>query len=250
MGKIDKYMEALATLGDGRYHYYDGKANGIGCSEYTRLALVMAGIIKEGETFHAGSGNAGVLADTSRFQKIPWSANNLKRGDILWSNGHHVATWDGNNGVYEAAPENTHGICDNGKTGVGHWSKHTYYNCGTGTKSWSCIYRIIDTMDPEPVKESTVEKVADSVKESAAKFDKASYLKSLAEYLPDIKYGSTGNMVKWLQTVMKAYGWYSDAIDGNCGPKTVAGIKLLQTALGVTADGWCGKVTWTALLNV
>ena len=53
-----------------------------------------------------------------------------------------MATWDGSNGVYEAAPEGTHGICDNGKTGVGHWSKHTYYNCGTGTKSWTCIYRI------------------------------------------------------------------------------------------------------------
>ncbi len=92
--KIDKYMDALAELGDGRYHYYDGKAMGIGCSEYTRLALVKAGIIKEGETFHAASGNVGVLADTTRFKKIPWSSNNLERGDIMWSNGHHVAPHD------------------------------------------------------------------------------------------------------------------------------------------------------------
>ena len=130
--KIDKYMDALAELGDGRYHYYDGKAMGIGCSEYTRLALVKAGIIKEGETFHAASGNVGVLADTTRFKKIPWSSNNLERGDIMWSNGHHVSTWDGKNGVWEAAPESSHGISENGKTGVGHFPNHTYYNCGFG----------------------------------------------------------------------------------------------------------------------
>lgn len=67
MGKVDSYISALKTLGDGRYHYWDGRPNGIGCSEYTRLALVKAGIIKEGETFHAASGIPGPLADTKRF---------------------------------------------------------------------------------------------------------------------------------------------------------------------------------------
>lgn len=142
--KVNKYINALQELGDGRYHYWDGSANGIGCSEYTRLALVKAGIINSNETFHAASGIPGPLADTTRFEKLAWNPNVLKEGDILWSNGHHVATWDGKNGVYEAAPESSHGICDNGKTGVGHWSNHTYRNCGTGTNTWSCIYRIID----------------------------------------------------------------------------------------------------------
>ena len=145
MGKTEKFLTALATLGDGRYHYYDGKANGIGCSEYVRLALVSAGILKDGETFHAGSGNVGILADTSRFQRIAWSASALQAGDILWSNGHHVAVWagDGSDSVYEAAPESTHSVATCG-TGVGLHTGHGYYNCGTGGNTWTCLYRIID----------------------------------------------------------------------------------------------------------
>lgn len=235
--KVDAYINALQTLGDGRYHYYDGRPNGIGCSEYTRLALVRAGIIGNGENFHAASGNPGPLADTSRFQKIAWSPSNLQRGDIMWSSGYHVATWDGNNGVYEAAPEWSHGICANGKTGVGHWPTHTYRNCGTGGYSWTCLYRIID-----------INKVKQEIK-GAMKMDKAQNIKMLIEFLPDVKNGSKGEIVKGIQTIMKKYGWYGDVIDGYAGPNTVAGIKLLQTALGVAADGWCGKVTWTALLS-
>ena len=246
MGKIDKYIEALETLGDGRYRYYDGSANSVGCSEYTRQALVKSGIIKSGETFHAASGKPGVLEDTTRFKKIPWSANNLQRGDIMWSNGHHVATWDGKNGVYEASPESTHGICANGKTGVGHWPSHTYYNCGTGTKKWDCIYRIIDQENIEEAAKEAAKEIAKSA--SNAALDRTIVINALITLLPDIKYGSSGATVKALQIILKKYGWYSDVIDGKAGPNTVKGIKLMQTALGVTADGWVGQTTWKKLL--
>ena len=236
MGKTDKYIEALKTLGDGRYHYYDGRSMGIGCSEYTRLALMMADIIEPEETFHAASGQIGVLGDTSRFQKLSWGPSVLQAGDILWSNGHHVATWDGDNGVYEASPESTHGICDNGKTGVGHWSNHTYRNCGTGTYSWSCIFRIIDS-----------EEVKESLKEVFI-MDKSFNLEALISFLPEVKYGSKSNTTKALQTILKKYGWYADKIDGHAGNNTVKGIKLLQTALGVTVDGCVGQETWKKIL--
>lgn len=236
MGKIDDYIEALETLGDGRYHYYDGRTNGIGCSEYTRLALVQAGIINRNESFHAASAYAGVLEDSTRFQKIPWSVENLQRGDIMWSHGYHVATWDGQNGVYEAAPESSHGICANGQTGVGHWPSHTYYNCGTGTNSWSCLYRIIDL---EEIKESIDE---------ALSMDKNYHLQTIIDFLPEIKYGSSGSTVKAIQTILKKYGWYADSIDGYAGSNTVNGIKLLQTAMGVEVDGCIGKDTWSKLL--
>lgn len=235
MNKVDRYIQELKTLGDGRYHYYDGRIGGIGCSDYTRLALVRAEIIKSNEAFHAASGNVGVLADTSRFQKIPWSPANLKKGDILWSNGHHVATWDGKKGVYEAAPEGSHGICENGKTGVGHWPNHGYYNCGTGTYTWSWIYRIVE-----------IEKIKEEIKEAV--MDKVSNTKVLVEFLPVIKYGTNGRFVECLQTILKKYGWYAGEIDGSAGPMTVSGIKLLQTALGVGTDGICGPKTWTKLL--
>ena len=177
MGKVEAYIKALRKLGDGQFHYYDGRAGGIGCSEYTRRALVDAGIIKSNEYFHAASGNAGCLEDRTRFEKLPWNPQSLQEGDILWSQGHHVATWDGKNGVYEAAPENSHGICENGKTGVGHWPNHTYYNCGTGTYSWTCIYRIVD-----------IQKVKEEIK--GAIMDKAANIKILIEFLPIIRYGS------------------------------------------------------------
>lgn len=186
MGKVEKYINALKTLGDGRYHYWDGSANGIGCSKYTELALCQAGIIKSGETFHAGSGNRGVLADTSRFECLPWNPAILKEGDILWSQGHHVATWDGVNGVYEASPENTHGICDNGKTGVGHWSKHTYRNCGTGTNTWSCIYRIIDKDTSKTTNATT------TTTNTTTTVKAGNGLKAFINALPAIKKGSKG----------------------------------------------------------
>lgn len=230
MGKKDAYIKALKSLGDGRFHYYDGRAGGIGCSEYTRQALVEAGIIKSNEYFHAASGNAGCLEDRTRFDKLPWNPASLQEGDILWSNGHHVATWDGGNGVYEAAPENSHGICDNGKTGVGRWSRHTYYNCGTGTNNWSCIYRI---------KEEAEE----------VKMDRQFNLDTIIKYLPVIKYGSKGDYVKCLQTILQKYGWYAGDIDGHAGNMTVNGIKLAQTAVGLYTDGICGEKTWTRLVR-
>lgn len=59
----------------------------------------------------------------------------------------------------------------------------------------------------------------------------------------DIKNGSSGDDVKALQTVLKARGYYTRQIDGECGQYTVAAIKLLQKQLGVTVDGWFGGVT-------
>ena len=232
MGKVNDYIAALKIYGDGRYHYWDGTANGIGCSEYTRLALVKAGIIKNGESFHAGSGQRGVLTDTSRFQYLAWNPSILKAGDILWSNGHHVATWDGVNGVYEAAPENTHGICDNGRTGVGHWSSHTYWNCGTGTNTWSCIYRIIDNnSDVTPVQPTT------------------NKLDAFINALPAIQSGSKGEVVKILQTELQRQGFYTGSIDGQAGPLTVTAIKNAQKAWGLNVDGSFGPKSWNKLLK-
>ena len=237
MGLIDKFCNALDTLGDGRYYYYGEGNPGIGCSEYIRLALVAAGILKAGETFHAGSGQRGVLEDSSRFQRVTWDPKHLKKGSILWSNGYHVMAWDARGGCWEGAPVSTHGVCDNGKTGVGHRTGHGYRNCGTGTMTWDNIYNIID---PEDVKKDAQE---------AINMDSSFIRGTLADYLPVIRSGVKDKMVKALQTIMQKYGWYDDSIDGSCGPNTVKGIKLMQTALGVDADGSFGPKSWRALLN-
>lgn len=235
-GLVDKFCNALDELGDGRYYYYGEGNPGIGCSDYVKLALQAAGIIKSNETFWAGQAQRGVLEDKSRFQNIPWDPRNLQRGDILWSQGHHVAVWDGGSGVWEGSPVHSHGVSDNGKTGVGRRKNHTYWNCGTGTTTWSNIYRIID---PEDVKHDAQEEI---------NMDKGFIAATLAQYMPVIKRGMHDKMVMALQTIMAKYGWYNDDIDGHCGPNTVKGIKLMQAALGVDQDGSFGPKSWTKLL--
>ena len=243
--KVDSFIAALEELGDGRYYYYGEGNPGIGCSDYVRLALLKAGIIKAGETFWAGQSQRGILTDTSRFQYIDWDPRNLRKGDILWSQGHHVAVWDGGSGVYEGSPVHSHGLCDNGKTGVGRRKNHTYWNCGNGTNTWSNIYRIIDVEAVKQDAQSTI--IPDNTK--GAEMDKTFNAETLAKYMPVIRSGKTGDMVKALQIIMRKYGWYNADIDGSCGPLTVAGIKHLQTALGVDVDGSFGPQSWTALLS-
>ena len=236
MGLVDKFCEELQKLSDRCIPYYGEGYGGIGCSEYICRALRNAGIIKESESFWAGQGDRGVLKDKSRFQHLDFSPSTIKRGDILYSHWTHVMAWDGKGGCWEGAPVNGHDVCDNGRTGVGHRTGHGYRNCGNGTYSWSDVYRIID---PEEVKQDVKE---------AIKMDKAFNLKTLVKYLPTIQNGSKGDMVKALQEIMAKYGWYGDAIDGQAGPNTVKGIKLMQTAIGTYVDGIAGPMTWTGLL--
>ena len=241
MGRVEIFIAALKRNSDGRYHYYDGRAGGIGCSDFVKLCLREAGIITYSESFWAAGKDVGVLADTCLFQKIAWSTANMRKGDILWSHGHHVAVWAGYDdspygSVWEAAPESTHSKASCG-TGVGLHIGHTYRNCGTGSYVWTCIYRIID-----------IEAVKEDIKKEVVTMDKTQNLKTLIGFLPTIQRGSTGTVVKGLQTILKKYGWYSDMIDGNAGPNTVKGIKLMQAALGIEPDGVAGPVTWTAIL--
>lgn len=272
--KVQKFVGSLQYLGDGRYKYYDGvSANGIGCSKFVEKALQRAGIIKEGETFHAGSGNVGVLADTTRFQKIAWNPNNLKEGDIMYCNGVHVSVWDGTNGVYEAAPEATHGLSDNGKTGVGHFTNHTYRNCGNGTSSWTCIYRIIEEAKRTLHEEAQYmidkdingsarynqcsadgfyyEEVQAEINRMLAK-DKSDSIKVLIAQLPTLKRGDVNPFVGILQAHLKFMGYYTGNIDCSFGSGTEAALKAFQSNISKVygsfgVDGICGQKTWTRI---
>ncbi len=61
------------------------------------------------------------------------------------------------------------------------------------------------------------------------------------------KNGSTGSVVKNIQTKLKRWGYYSGSIDGVYGPKTVAAVKYFQRRNGLTADGIAGPKTLSAM---
>ena len=162
MGKVNDFISALKTLGDGRYSYYNSTTGtGIGCSNYLVLALKEAGIMVSGDTEPwAIKGILGCLTDTTRFKKHS-ASETPEDGWIQWFNLAHVSIYYSENGKYpngrfEAAPESSHGICDNGKTGVGYWSNHNYNCAGVAL---TCYYEIIET---EEKKDMTISSLATS----------------------------------------------------------------------------------------
>ena len=62
-----------------------------------------------------------------------------------------------------------------------------------------------------------------------------------------LKQGATGGEVKELQRRLTQWGYYSGAVDGVYGAKTVEAVKLFQRKNGLTADGVAGKSTFAAL---
>ncbi|WSA81770.1 DUF1906 domain-containing protein [Streptomyces sp. NBC_01799] len=64
-----------------------------------------------------------------------------------------------------------------------------------------------------------------------------------------VQSGSTGNLVKAAQCLLKAAGFDPGAPDGAFGPDTTTAARNFQTSKGLTADGAVGAKTWTALLS-
>ena len=61
------------------------------------------------------------------------------------------------------------------------------------------------------------------------------------------KYGSTGSEVTQIQTKLQRWGYYSGAIDGIYGSKTLAAVKWFQSKNGLTVDGIAGTKTLQAM---
>ena len=59
--------------------------------------------------------------------------------------------------------------------------------------------------------------------------------------------GSTGSVVTQIQTRLKSWGYYKDAVDGVFGSRTEAAVKAFQKRNGLTADGLAGPATLTAM---
>lgn len=61
------------------------------------------------------------------------------------------------------------------------------------------------------------------------------------------KKGSTGATVTEIQTRLKAWGYYTGAVDGTYGSATEKAVKYFQQSNGLTADGQAGNETLAAL---
>ena len=61
------------------------------------------------------------------------------------------------------------------------------------------------------------------------------------------KMGSVGNEVTAIQNALKKQGYYTGAVDGIFGSKTLAAVKNFQKAKGLTVDGIAGPQTLKAL---
>lgn len=61
-----------------------------------------------------------------------------------------------------------------------------------------------------------------------------------------MKRGNNNNAVKYLQEVMRGYG-YKIAVDGDFGPATESALISLQRRLGISADGVYGPQTRDAI---
>ena len=61
------------------------------------------------------------------------------------------------------------------------------------------------------------------------------------------KQGSTGTVVKTIQTKLKKWGYYTGAVDGIYGAKTKAAVVYFQKKNGLTADGIAGPKTLAAM---
>ena len=61
------------------------------------------------------------------------------------------------------------------------------------------------------------------------------------------KQGSTGAVVKTIQTKLKNWGYYTGAVDGIYGAKTKSAVVLFQKKNNLTADGIAGPKTLSAM---
>lgn len=64
---------------------------------------------------------------------------------------------------------------------------------------------------------------------------------------PILKQGSTGQLVRDVQTVLRDRAGQQIAVDGQFGPATGNAVKNLQRFFGLSVDGIVGPQTWNAL---
>ena len=68
-------------------------------------------------------------------------------------------------------------------------------------------------------------------------------------YSKTLKSGSSGKLVKQLQTRMTELGYYSGPISGNFARQTLRAVKTIQTQNGLEGKGVVDEATWNVIFN-
>src|SRR5207249_677908 len=65
---------------------------------------------------------------------------------------------------------------------------------------------------------------------------------------PLVQLGAEGESVRRLQQALISIGFSPGRVDGRFGPRTEAGVRAFQEAMGLVVDGVAGPRTWQTLL--
>ncbi|MBQ8074289.1 MAG: peptidoglycan-binding protein [Clostridia bacterium] len=68
-------------------------------------------------------------------------------------------------------------------------------------------------------------------------------------YTKTLKSGSSGALVKELQSRMQALGYYDGPVSGNFARQTLRAVKTIQTQNGLEATGKVDETTWNVIFN-
>lgn len=80
--------------------------------------------------------------------------------------------------------------------------------------------------------------------ETAQVMDKKSFYQSYHCNFPELKAGSTGEPVSYLQRRLNELGYQCGTVDGKFGSKTTMAVKAIQAKLGMTSDGVVRQELW------
>ena len=215
------YLSALQAIQDTCYPY-----DQLSCSAMVRKALGMCGRITNAEAndsskLWAIKGYHSLLDDKTRFKRHE-PTETPQDAWLQWYDFSHVSTYDSKggknpNGRWEAAPEDTHPLSENGKTGVGYYPNHNY-ECAS--VPLTCYYEILEDGDTE-TKEG-----------DKTKMITASKLVEMAIAVAMGQYGSTGynntyphNVGRWdgSKWTFDCLGFVHTMVNGFAGDKTKLG---------------------------
>ena len=158
------------------------------------------------------------------------SGAGVQEGDVLLNYARHTALALGGGRIVQASI-NERGTATGGtpgdQTGREIYER-SYYNY-----PWDCVLRYVG--DGAADEEDSSEYVP-------------SYWYAVA--LPLLKPRMTDNAVETVQTLLKAYGYYTGSVTCKMDAKTVEAVKAYQTDHDLDVDGEVGGMTWSNLLRV